>query len=161
MRLGIDFGTTRVVVAADGGNYPLVDFARRTARCASGSRRRWPSHGGELLRLSRRAVQGQRDWTVLRSLKRLLKASGPATRLDLAGGQAPVIELATGLFTALSRKLRACSTLSPGRSETFDVIIGVPANANSNQWFLTGEAFRAAGFQVLGMLNERSAARVG
>jgi hypothetical protein len=106
-------------------------------------------------------VQGQRDWTVLRSLKRLLKASGPATRLDLAGGQAPVIELATGLFTALSRKLRAGSTLSPGRSETFDVIIGVPANANSNQWFLTGEAFRAAGFQVLGMLNERSAARVG
>ena len=39
-------------------------------------------------------------------------------------------------------------------------MIGVPANANSNQRFLTAEAFRAAGFHVLGMLNEPSAASV-
>ena len=39
-------------------------------------------------------------------------------------------------------------------------MIGVPANANSNQRFLTTEAFRAAGFTVLGMLNEPSAASV-
>jgi molecular chaperone DnaK len=40
------------------------------------------------------------------------------------------------------------------------VTIGVPANANSNQRFLTAEAFRSAGFQVLGMLNEPSAASI-
>ena len=39
-------------------------------------------------------------------------------------------------------------------------MLGVPANANSNQRFLTVEAFRRAGFQVLGLLNEPSAAAI-
>jgi molecular chaperone DnaK (HSP70) len=39
-------------------------------------------------------------------------------------------------------------------------MLGVPANANSNQRYLTAEAFRAAGFEVLGLLNEPSAASV-
>ena len=36
----------------------------------------------------------------------------------------------------------------------------MPANANSNQRFLTVEAFRRAGFSVLGLLNEPSAASI-
>jgi molecular chaperone DnaK (HSP70) len=39
-------------------------------------------------------------------------------------------------------------------------MLGVPANANSNQRFLTQEAARAAGFEVLGLLNEPSSAAV-
>jgi len=39
-------------------------------------------------------------------------------------------------------------------------MIAVPANANSNQRFLTLEAFRRAGFQVRGLLNEPSAAGI-
>jgi molecular chaperone DnaK (HSP70) len=39
-------------------------------------------------------------------------------------------------------------------------MLGVPANANSNQRFLTQEAARAAGFEVLGLLNEPSAAAI-
>ena len=39
-------------------------------------------------------------------------------------------------------------------------MLGVPANANSNQRFLTVEAFRRAGFSVLGLLNEPSAASI-
>jgi Ethanolamine utilization protein EutJ (predicted chaperonin) len=39
-------------------------------------------------------------------------------------------------------------------------MLGVPAHANSNQRFLTVEAFRAAGFEVLGILNEPSAASI-
>ncbi len=39
-------------------------------------------------------------------------------------------------------------------------MLGVPANANSNQRFLTVEAFRCAGFSVLGVLNEPSAASI-
>ena len=39
-------------------------------------------------------------------------------------------------------------------------MLGVPAHANSNQRFLTVEAFRAAGFDVLGVLNEPSAASI-
>ncbi|MBI3681105.1 MAG: Hsp70 family protein [Acidobacteria bacterium] len=41
-----------------------------------------------------------------------------------------------------------------------EAMIGVPANANSNQRFLTAEAFRLAGFDVLGVLNEPSAASI-
>jgi len=39
-------------------------------------------------------------------------------------------------------------------------LISVPANANNNQRFLTAEAFRLAGFRVLGMINEPTAAGV-
>src|SRR5207344_2452415 len=45
-------------------------------------------------------------------------------------------------------------------SEALEVMLGVPANANSNQRFLTVEAFRLAGFSVLGVLNEPSAAAI-
>jgi actin-like ATPase involved in cell morphogenesis len=39
-------------------------------------------------------------------------------------------------------------------------MVAVPANANSNQRFMTLEAFRRAGFQVRGLLNEPSAAGI-
>src|SRR5262249_2161811 len=105
-------------------------------------------------------VQADRDWTVLRSLKRLLKCSDLSTRLELDGSQTPVIELATQLLAVLRQQLGTASTLSPGSAEALEVMIGVPANACSNQRFLTVEAFRAAGFEVLGLLNEPSAASV-
>ena len=44
--------------------------------------------------------------------------------------------------------------------EHLEAMLGVPANANSNQRFLTVEAFRAAGFDVIGLLNEPSAASI-
>jgi molecular chaperone DnaK (HSP70) len=162
MRLGIDFGTTRIVVAAaDRGNYPLVGFESPDAQprewfpplvAVRGNERRFG--------WSAWSVQGDRSWTVLRSLKRLLKRAGPTTALDVAGCAVPVIELATGLLSVLRDQLRQASTLSLDRGEPLEVMIGVPANANSNQRFLTAEAFRTAGFHVLGMLNEPSAASV-
>ena len=162
MRLGIDFGTTRIVAAAaDRGNYPLVGF-----ESPDGQVREWypplvAIRGGER-RFGWDAweVQGDREWTVLRSLKRLLKHSGPNALLDLGGGAVPVMELVTELLSAFRRQLRQASTLSVDRAETLEAMIGVPANSNSNQRFLTADAFRAAGFQVLGMLNEPSAASV-
>ncbi|HMD72008.1 MAG TPA: Hsp70 family protein, partial [Bryobacteraceae bacterium] len=162
MRLGIDFGTTRIVAsAADRGNYPLVGF-----ESPDGQAREWfpplVAVRGDERRFgwSGWAVQGDRGWTVLRSLKRLLKRAGPTTRLELAGRTVPVLELATGLLSAFRQQLRQASTLSLDASEPLEVMIGVPANANGNQRFLTAEAFRAAGFRVLGMLNEPSAASV-
>ncbi len=162
MRLGIDFGTTRIVAAAaDRGNYPLVGFDS-----PDGQTREWFPPLVAVRAEERRfgwsawEVQGDRDWTVLRSLKRMLKHAGLTTRLDLAGCAVPVMELATGLLSALYRHLRQSSTLSPDPAEPLEAMIGVPANANGNQRFLTAEAFRAAGFHVLGMLNEPSAASV-
>jgi molecular chaperone DnaK (HSP70) len=162
VKLGIDFGTTRIVAAAaDRGNYPLVEF-----ESSEGQMREWFPPLVAVRRQELRfgwsawAVQSDRQWTVLRSLKRLLKHAGPTTRIELAGSELPLVDLATGLLSALRQQLRQASTLSLDRAEPLEVMIGVPANANSNQRFLTAEAFRAAGFLVLGLLNEPSAASV-
>ena len=161
MRLGIDFGTTRTVAATvDRGNYPLVGF-----ESPDGQTREWFPSLVAIRGNERRfgwnawAVQGSRGWTVLRSLKRLLRRAGPTTQVDLAGCTITVLELATELLTAFRQQLRQASTLSLNRGEPLEVMLGVPANANSNQRFLTTEAFRGAGFQALGMLNEPSAAK--
>ena len=52
------------------------------------------------------------------------------------------------------------SNLPSAAAGSLEVMLGVPANANSNQRFLTAEAFRQAGFRVLGLLNEPSAASI-
>jgi molecular chaperone DnaK (HSP70) len=162
MKLGIDFGTTRIVVAAaDRGNYPLVSF-----EAPDGQAREWfpplvaVSEEGRLYGWDAWNVQGDPRWTVVRSIKRLLKEAGLNTQLSVGGAAFPVHELITGLLLALRRHLRKGSTLQVDRGDPLEAMIGVPANANSNQRFLTADAFRAAGFQVLGMLNEPSAASV-
>src|SRR5450432_561650 len=162
MKLGIDFGTTRIVAAAaDRGNYPLVSFEG-----PDGQMHEWfpplvAVRGNELrFGWGAWAVQGERGWTLLRSLKRLLKDVGHSSRLDFAGQSLPLMEVMTELLSEFRRQLRKSSTLSLGRGEALEAMIGVPANANNNQRFYTAEAFRGAGFQVLGILNEPSAASV-
>jgi molecular chaperone DnaK (HSP70) len=162
MRLGIDFGTTRIVAAAaDRGNYPLVSFD-----APDGQTRDWfpplvaISDQGRRFGWDAWSVQGDPQWTTIRSIKRLLKHAGPNSELTIGNESYLIAELVTELLFALRRQLRKQSTLSVERGEPLEVMIGVPANANSNQRFLTAEAFRAAGFQVLGILNEPSAASV-
>jgi molecular chaperone DnaK (HSP70) len=162
VRIGIDFGTTRIVVAAaDRGNYPLVNFE------ASGGRiRDWfPSvlaisgeqrvYGWEALDL-----EGQPGWTILRSLKRWLKDAGPQSEIEFAGQRLCVSTLATEMMAALRRKLMESSSLAADKPDRLQTMLGVPANANCNQRFLTEEVARAAGFEVLGLSNEPSAAAI-
>ncbi len=162
MKLGIDFGTNRIVIAAaDRGNYPLLSF-----ELPDGSVADWyPSlialRDGER-RYGWEAWEMQADpfWTVIRSIKRLLEDAGPRTVLDLGAQKAPVTELLEGLTKSLAKSLREQSTLPLAPGEKLEAVLGVPANANTNQRFLTVEAFRAAGFHVLGVLNEPSAASI-
>src|SRR5215468_3468029 len=153
MKLGVDFGTTRVVVAAvDRGNYPLLTFETREGTAdwfpmlvaIRGSERRygWAAW----------ALQAEPGWTVVRSLKRVLEDAGPDTALELDGERYPLLDLVTGLAVELRRALAL--------DDPVEVMLGVPANANSNQRFLTVDAFRRAGFRVLGLLNEPSAAAI-
>ena len=100
------------------------------------------------------------EWTVIRSLKRELKDAGPRTELDVGGHSVRITDLLRGLAQALRRNLLEASTLRVKPGDEMEVMLGVPANANSNQRFLTTEAFRAAGFRVIGLLNEPSAASV-
>ncbi len=61
---------------------------------------------------------------------------------------------------ALRHDLVHRSNLEVEARERLEVMVGIPANANGNQRFLTLEAFRRAGFEVIGMLNEPSAAGI-
>jgi molecular chaperone DnaK (HSP70) len=162
MKLGIDFGTTRIVVAAvDRGNYPLVSFD-----AGDGTTADWyPSlvaikgdercYGWEAWH-----SQLEDGWTVIRSVKRLLDDAGPRTVIAVGDQQVPLYELLTGLTGALRIALTEASNLHLKPGEPFEIVLGVPANANSNQRFLTVDSFRAAGFEVLGVLNEPSAASI-
>jgi molecular chaperone DnaK len=162
MKLGIDFGTNRIVVAAaDRGNYPLVSF-----EAPDGTTPDWyPSLiavRGEERRYGWDAWEMQADdsWTVIRSIKRFLEDASPQTLLDLSERQVKVTDLMNGLANALLKTLRDDSNLRIPAGEALQIVLGVPAHANSNQRFLTVEAFRAAGFEVLGVLNEPSAASI-
>lgn len=153
VRLGIDFGTTRIVVAAvDRGNYPLLTFEH-----PDGGHIDWfPSlvaiRGAQrLYGWQAWAHQQDSDWTIVRSLKRLLEDAGPNSTLLLDGESVPVFQVLTEMAAALRAVLP---------HEKLEVMLGVPANANSNQRFLTVEAFRSAGCDVIGLLNEPSAAAI-
>ncbi|HET7102328.1 MAG TPA: Hsp70 family protein, partial [Terriglobia bacterium] len=162
MKLGIDFGTTRIVAAfVDRGNYPVVVFEAPDGNsfewfppvvAVKGRERRY---GWEAW-----AAQEEPGWTMVRSLKRGLDYAGPATRVQIGEQKVPMQDLLHELALALRKALTESSTLPAVKNETLDVMLGVPANANSNQRFLTAEAFRQAGFNVLGLLNEPSAASI-
>jgi molecular chaperone DnaK (HSP70) len=162
MLLGIDFGTTRTVVAAvDRGNYPIVSF-----QPDSGDTLNWyPSlvatRGNDLLfGFDAASKQSDSDWYALRSFKRQLGSVGPYESIEVGGRKLCALELLTEFLSHLRRDLMGRSNLHIKSREKLQAMISVPANANSNQRFITLEAFRDAGFDVRGMMNEPSAAGI-
>jgi len=162
MRFGIDFGTTRVVVAfVDGGNYPVVAFDT-----PDGVARDWfppliaVQGSRHLFGWEAWAVQEEPGWTLIRSLKRLLGSASLASEVEIAGQLIPLKALMVGLCISLRQGLMKHSNLPVRESEPLEAMLGVPANANSNQRFLTTDMFRTAGFEVVGLLNEPSAASI-
>ncbi|OBH02495.1 Hsp70 family protein [Mycobacterium sp. E1747] len=156
MRVGIDFGTTHTVVAAvDRGNYPVISFDGLDA---------WPSivagNAAGDLRFGAEAAAVRRDprWSVLRSFKRLLNEAGPQTEVTLAGRSHRLADLLAGFLAQLKSDLLRCSNAGLTVGETIEAAISVPANASSAQRLLTLDAFVAAGFHVVALLNEPSAA---
>ena len=156
MRVGIDFGTTHTVAAiVDRGNYPVVYFDGVDT---------WPSlvagnAAGELrFGLDAAAVRREAGWSVVRSFKHLLNNAGPRTEVTLSGRIHRLSDLLTGFLVQLKSDLvrRANVELEPG--ERIEAAISVPANASSAQRFLTLDAFLTAGFEVVVLLNEPSAA---
>ncbi|MCB1057459.1 MAG: Hsp70 family protein [Acidobacteria bacterium] len=162
MRLGIDFGTTRTVVCAvDHGAYPVIGFDT-----GAGEHRPWyPSllalSGDRVLAGWRaEALRSDPKWTLLHSFKRWLADAGPESTLEVAGEEWRRIELLARFLRCLREDLRERSSLETRSRKTFDVLVAVPANAASGQRFVTLEAFRQAGFRVLGLINEPSAAGI-
>lgn len=161
MRMGIDFGTTRTIVAyADRGNYPIVSFldARGDAHD------HFPSvvavHEDHLLYGFAAIEAAERGAPSLRSFKRAL--SNPQVSGDdplrIGDVEVPLFAVLTGYLLALRDALVTRSSFPGDLGRGDSAVIAVPAHAHSAQRFLTLTAFRAASFDVLAMLNEPSAA---
>jgi molecular chaperone DnaK (HSP70) len=162
MLLGIDFGTTRTVVAVvDRGNYPIVSFQPESGETLSWYPSVVAARGDDLLfGFDAASKQSDPAWKMFRSFKRRLGSVGPYEALDIGTRDLSALELLTDFLTHLRQDLIARSNLHIKSREKLQAMISVPANANSNQRFITLEAFRSAGFDVRGMINEPSAAGI-
>jgi molecular chaperone DnaK (HSP70) len=161
MRLGIDFGTTRTVVAAAvSGRYPVAVF--ETAHGFSEFVPGLAVKDGARLELgfeARDGLAGHAD-SIVRSIKREVGARPPDDRLGEIGLDRTALELATDYLARLKRLLYEQSNLDLEPDEPLEAMVAVPANAGTSQRYLTVEAFQRAGFRVLGMLNEPTAAAI-
>jgi molecular chaperone DnaK (HSP70) len=157
MRLGIDFGTTRTVVAAvRDGRHPVAVFdegdelkeyvpglaAVRDADLFVG----WEA--------ARAIASGAADHSI-RSIKRVVQGLMPD---DEALPGISALDLVTKFLAELRRAIVERSNLDA--QEPLEAMISVPANAASRQRYLTLEAFSRAGFVPIGLLNEPTAAAV-
>jgi molecular chaperone DnaK (HSP70) len=158
MRLGIDFGTTRTVVAAAvDGRYPVAAFESGTGYCdyipGIAARR------GEELTLGWDAELSEDLGGALRSIKRAVSRVSPDERLGGLGAVS-ALELTTRYLEELRRRIYESSNLDVAPDEPLEAMVAVPANASTRQRYLTLDAFRRAGFKVLGMVNEPTAAAI-
>jgi molecular chaperone DnaK (HSP70) len=150
-----------VVAAVDRGNYPVVSFHPEDGDTLEWYPSLAAARGGEIVfGFDAAQKQGADGWGVLRSFKRRLGTIGPDDRVEIGDHMPTALELLTGFLSALRLDLLARSNLRAKRNEKLQAMISVPANSNSNQRFITLEAFRRAGFDVRGMMNEPSAAGI-
>ena len=162
MRLGIDFGTTRTVVAGqEGGNYPVYAFS-------------WKGEMKEYIPSLVAAREGvlHFGWEamdlldepgvhLLRSMKRLAGRLRPDDVPDLGPAvSVSMLDLMTMFLTHVKNMLLRHSSFPFRKKPLLEAMVAAPANANSNQRYITLEGFRRAGFNVLGAMNEPSAAAV-
>jgi molecular chaperone DnaK (HSP70) len=159
MRLGIDFGTTRTVVAAvQDGRHPIVAFDE-----GGEFREHVPGIaalvGGELV-VGWRAAEALADGTAehaIRSIKRVAQSLMPDAPVPGLPGVS-ALELVSSFLSELRDAITNRSNLRV--TGELEAVVAVPANAASRQRWWTLEAFRSAGFSPLAMLNEPTAAAI-
>ncbi|HTV21310.1 MAG TPA: Hsp70 family protein, partial [Polyangiaceae bacterium] len=169
MRLGIDFGTTRTVVAAcDRGNYPVISFDTPKSETQEFFPSVIAEKDGEL-RFGFEALERRGDpgWTLCPSFKRWLSSpeATPGRKIRVGSVELNLIEVVARYLEALKHALLTASNLplpntAARRRTPLEATVATPANAFSTQRLVTLEAFRRAGFDVVSMLNEPSAAGV-
>ncbi|HZK31510.1 MAG TPA: Hsp70 family protein, partial [Corynebacterium sp.] len=161
MRFGIDFGTTRTVMAAvDRGNYPVVntvdpegdffDYLPSVVAVDNANEGRIVA-GWKAL-----ALEGVE---CTRSFKRVLSGEDVTARTPVQIGDElrPISEVLLAFASEVARQLRRYQA-ELGDTTATEAVLGVPANASSAQRLLTIDAFTRAGVRVLGLVNEPSAA---
>ncbi|HEY5146933.1 MAG TPA: Hsp70 family protein, partial [Polyangiaceae bacterium] len=160
MHLGIDFGTTRTVVAsADRGNHPVVSFQDAAGDTVGFIPSIVAEHQGNLhFGLDAAGLDGSAR--VLRSFKRLLSgAVSPEQLVRVGAVEIPLADLMAGFLSHVRDALVTRSDVKRAASRgSLRAAVAVPANAHSAQRLITLDAFRRAGFESIAMLNEPSAA---
>ncbi len=161
MTFGIDFGTTRTLVAcADRGNFPVVSFLDEAGDAHEHVPSVVATQGGRLV-YGFEALAAARDGAPLvRSFKRALASPDVTcdTPVRVGDAQVPILELLTGFLAHVRQALRTSSNAPRAAAGASSAAVAVPAHAHGAQRFITLEAFRAAGFEVTALLNEPSAA---
>jgi molecular chaperone DnaK (HSP70) len=161
--LGLDFGTTHTVVAhGDRGNYPVVAFLDDVGDAHDHFPSVVADDAGTLVYGFAALEAARRGRPSARSFKRLLAEPRvtPHTSMRVGGREIPLLDVLTGYFAAVLDALRTASSIQ-GRLDASTpprAVLGVPAQAGSAQRFLTLEACRRAHFDVVGLVNEPSAA---
>jgi molecular chaperone DnaK (HSP70) len=164
VRLGIDFGTSRTVVAwCDRGNYPVVGFTDSAGDLVEFFPSVVAERKGEFVYGLDAVERGHEpDWTMVRSFKRILSSERVCSDTLVVVGSTQLLlsDLLRDFLRALRSALIQRSTLagSIDDDQAIEAVIAAPANAHGAQRFLTLDAFRAAGFDVVALLNEPSAA---
>jgi len=153
-----------VVAACDRGNYPVISF-----NASSGdSQEYYPSviaeKAGQLcFGFEALAKRGEPGWALCFSFKRWLSAADatPGRRVQVGSTEFDLLSLITRYLAALRQALLSDSNLPRKAAlEGLEATVATPANSFATQRLVTLEAFRNAGFSVLSMLNEPSAAGV-
>ena len=159
MKLGIDLGTTRTVVAAAlDGRHPIASFD------AGGAFHEWIpgvaiERGGALAFGWDALAELASAEGAVRSIKRTVARVAPDAPIEALPSRPSAIELLTGFVRHLRAMIVERSSLDVG-DEALEVTLAVPANASSRQRWVTVEAFRRAGFDVERVLNEPTAAGI-
>ena len=159
MRLGIDFGTTRTVVAAvDSGRYPVAVF--ETPRGLSDYLPGLAFANSQSIDFGFDPDSEATHSHALRSIKRVVGTLAPDDPVPGIEMPTAAKSLATDYLRFVRRMLIEQSNLDIDPEEPLEAMVAVPANSNTGQRFVTVEAFTRAGFQVVGMLNEPTAAAI-
>jgi len=159
MIFGIDFGTSRTVAASlEGGDYTVSRF-----NCDGKFREYIPSliavkDGSIEFGWDAVSCENDPDVHLMRSLKRMAGYYPPDLDFELAPNvHTTVLELTALFMEHVKKMLTNNSNLIVDKVGPIEVMIATPANANTNQRYITMEAFKKAGFIVKGMLNEPTA----
>ena len=159
MRFGIDFGTTRTVIAAvDHGRFPVAvfDTPRGYLDYLPGlaiAHQDRVDFGWDSLPESQGAL-------TLRSIKRVAGRLAPDDPVPGWNGRDAALDLVTNYLRFVRRMLLNSSNLVIDPDEPLEAMVAVPANAGTGHRYLTVEAFSRAGFTVIGLMNEPTAAAV-
>lgn len=165
MRVGIDLGTTRTVVAvADRGNYPILGFEDPHGDVHEYIPSTLAMSDGRLLCGWEAEAAWRRGAPAARSIKRLFAhaetgADTPVTLTAPDGSTAvqPFAELLDAFAAHVLQQTRRSLGTSLDGDSPLQAMLGVPAAAGNAQRLATMSAVSRAGAAVLGLVNEPSA----